>query len=589
MRRRVEVVVADNTAVDRDYEGFRDEIFLPETLPEYKELWAAIEQERTAGNAERWRALMRLWSAGDLYFFVLFVLRVGQEAWSAYRHEPQFWHPSYLTFAREIQFEGSRAAFIATRRFGKSTFGTLGDNMQRKLRNPNDSTCIFSLTRELAEDHLDPIMAEMKDNALLKGLWDDRFYWDPEKAGAIFGLKDGVNIKRVSSRPEKSFEARAFATRLPTGMGYDRRYYDDVEADSTVQSEVSMETAEQRYVSSQNLRSSAGDDLNMGTYYHPGGLVRKWHKEYGRKLFLYAGEDRSEGARAGLLPAEAGPMGGRPRHGFTREQLFDLWKDAGCERSMMGRADYGRQIACDPLAGEGSRFNRALIRTYDEDPFELASWGTIYVCQDAASGTVKDGQITIGEDACFTWVWLLRPDKTFWWIDGWRKRVPPARRKELTYQTMLQWNSVGYLAAGRIEQYGQSEYVQQQLVYNWRRDLFVRIEICNDNSMSKRDREWERWDAILAAGFYVPKGGMHREDEDGNSFDLVEKFIEEELGEFPKPLSDHGLDAGGLIMEPARKEVLPLEWPAARRRAEYDDHGPPRQPSTQSLGAGGVL
>lgn len=588
MRRKVEVRVAGNEEVDPSYVGFRDEIYLPETLEEYAQLWEAIERERKEGHFETWRALMRLWSAGDLFFNTLFVIKAGRDAQNAYERRPQFWHPTYIEFARIVQFEGSRGVFVCTRRYGKSTFITLSDNIQRKYRDPNDSTCIFSLTRELAEDHLGPIKTELRENELLRTIWDDRFYWDPEKAKVPFGLKEGVRIKRSTSRIEESFEARAFATRLPTGLGYDRRYYDDVEADSTVSSEVSMETAEERYVSSQDLRSSGGDDINIGTYYHPNGLVRKWHTEYGRRLFLYAGEDLSETAREGLAPEEAGPLGGRPSHGFVREQLWDIWKDKGCDKRMVARASYGRQIACDPLAGEGSRFNRALIRYYEDDPREVARHGTIYICQDAASGTVKDGEITVGEDACFTFVWLLRPDKTFWWIDGWRQRVPPAKRKKMTFATLLEWKAIGYVAAIRIEQFNQ-EYCQQQIEYNRQRGDWTRIEKCNDNRLSKRDREWERWDEILAAGFFVPKGGMMREDEDGQVFDLVERFIEDELMAFPKPLSDHGLDAGGLILEPPSKEVSVLDWPASRRDRDMEDQFRRREVGPQSMGMGGIL
>lgn len=585
MPRQVDVEVKDNLGVDPEAEGFRDTIYLPDTLEEYRELWGMIERERTEGSYQRWRALMRIWSAGDLFFFVLFVLKVGREAWSKYRHEPQFWHPSYLELARVIQFDGSKAVIVASRRLGKSTFATLGDNMQRKLRDPNDATCIFSLTRELAEDHLTPIMTELRENDLLRETWSDRFFWNPlDASGVPFGLKTGVRIKRRSSRAEESFEARAFATRLPTGMGYDRRYYDDIEADTTVQSDVSMEVAEERYISSQDLRSSGGDDINIGTYYHPGGLVRKLHKEYGRKLFLFAGEDLSV---KNVPPDKAGPLGGLPSHGFTREQLWDIWKDKGCVKSTLARASYGRQIACDPLAGESSKLNLKLIRRYDEDPREIAPHGTIYVCVDAATGTVKNGEITVAADACFCWVWLLHPSKTFWWIDGWKKRLPPAKRKLEIFRTAQEWNAISHVAAIRIEQYGQAEYVQQQLVFNWERNLFLPVQICNDISSSKRDREYERWDALLAEGVYFPRD-MWREDEDGNPIDLVAHMLENELGEFPKPLSDHGLDAGALIKEPVRGEVTPLEWPASRRDAFFKELRGDR-PTVASLGVGGAV
>lgn len=591
MPRRVEVRVQDNTSFDPSYEGFREEIYLPEDLQGYAELWRYIEAAKERDYHE-WKALMRLWSAGDAYFNVMFLLRVGREAYNDYRDEPHFWHQSHIEFSREVQFNGDDALFIASRFFGKSTHITLGEPLRHVYLNPNFSTCIFSITRELAEDHAGSIQTELRDNVLLKDVWGDRFYFDPDQAKGIpFSVKDGMRTKRSSSRPEETFEARAFQTRLPTGMHYDLRIYDDVETEANVSSEVTMQQAEERYVSSQDLRSNIGKQRVLGTYYHPGGLLRKIDREFGRRLVLFPGEDVSEEGKlwGKEHPEEAGPLGGRPANGFTRDQLFGIWNDKGADRRILGRISYGRQIACDPLSGESTRLNTKLVRYYEDDPLEVAALCRIYVCVDTASGTMRDGEEVLGEDPNFCWVWGLHPSRTFWWLDGWKMRLLPSKRLKKIFDTVLYWNTVSEVAAVRIEQYGAGEQCQAQRRYNLQNNLWVPVHKCHDHTKGKREREFERWDTLLAEGVWFPKHGLWREDENGQGFDLVEQFMDDELTQFPKPLSDHGLDAGGLILEPVRpgSEVTELEWPS-RKRDRFKD-APRQERYASTLGAGGVV
>ena len=96
MPRRVDVIVAPNTGVDPSYEGFREIIYLPDDLQGYAELWRAIEQVRTEEPYPVWKAAMRLWSAGDWYFRLMFVMSAGRDAFNTFRNEPHFWHPVHI-------------------------------------------------------------------------------------------------------------------------------------------------------------------------------------------------------------------------------------------------------------------------------------------------------------------------------------------------------------------------------------------------------------------------------------------------------------------------------------------------------------
>jgi hypothetical protein len=178
------VVVADNLAVHPSYEGFRGTIWLPDTLQQYAELWRTIEALRSRGPSgyAEWRAMMRLWSAGDHFFRLVFVLTAGRDAWSPYRGEAHFWHPTHIDIARWCQFGDHDASYlVASRGLGKSTHLTLNDDIGQKLLNPNHASVTFSHTREFAEKHLGIKMEELRKNDLLKELWNDRFFEDPDE------------------------------------------------------------------------------------------------------------------------------------------------------------------------------------------------------------------------------------------------------------------------------------------------------------------------------------------------------------------------------------------------------------------------
>lgn len=547
----------------------QQQIYLPETLEEYGQLWETIERE--AVNYDTWRAMMRLWSAGDHYFLLLFVLSAGREAWNEWRHEPHFKHPDHIRFARQIQFEGTDdAVHIGARGFGKSTH-FVADDLRNKLEDANHASCWFSLTRELAQKKLGIVQNELTVNRALLSLWEDRFWEDPaERAGsAKWSLKDGLTIKRTSTRPEQSFEAHAFEAALPTGIHPDKRYYDDIEADESVTSPVTASTIEDRWVSSQNLASSRRQRAVTGTYYSASGMMKKLSDKYGLKVVLFPGEDLEKPAEG----EEAGPFGGTPSNGFTREELWARLKDAGGADQRDGKwrrvanqkadGDYGRQIACDAQAGEAARLDWKWIQFYDGEGRDVGRTMHTIVCVDASNGATKTA------DPTWIWVWGLTAAKDLYWLDAERRVLPPKERKELIYQVCSRWRDLSYLCQLRIEQFAASEFASGQEAYHQEMGFSVTTLKCHDNQKSKLNRIYDRWQPPCQSGRVFFPRRMLRADEKGNMVDLVAYFKTFEFGMFPGPRTDDGLDAGGLIWESEAK-VGTLPWPARRRDGRHE-------------------
>lgn len=553
-------------------------VCLPETLEEYAELWKAIDAQRSAGHFETWKALMRIWTLADQYFLLRYVWTAGRNARNEYRGGALlFEHEAHIRFARAIQFGPmDDTVVIGARGFGKSTQLDVDDTRQ-KLLDPNHASVLFSLTKSLAQKHLEVLRQEFDTNDLLKEIWDDRFWRDEDErraAGKIPWGTGTLRLKRTSSRPEESFEAHSFEYQLPTGMHYDLRRYDDIEADRSVNSDITQETIEERWVSSQNLSSTKRQRRVTGTYYAPSAMMVRLETEYGLQKLVFAGEDVED-----KVPAEeAGPLGGRPVNGFTREELWRRLKDAGGAEidgetgewkrtgNQKANLDYARQTACNPIAGEAEVLDKNWLLHYDGEGSGYARDGNVVICADCSPG--------LG-DPTFIWVWLLTRDKEYWWVDGERRRVAPAARKELIHAVTQRWINYGAnVVQLRLENYGQATYVQDQREHWATMPKFPAPPVikCSDPRRhgsgdayeGKIYRIYNRWQGPLSSGKVRFPVRMVRIDEIGRPVDLVHHVKEFEIGMFPRPKTDDGLDAGGVIWEDP-KLVGPIPWPETKR------------------------
>lgn len=536
-------------------------IALPATLDDYRDLGSDLDKLHRE-DPVAWKHAMRIWSAGDLYFLGMFVSSVG-EIWDPYHQRLRFWATEQLELARWVQFESKGSTLVASRSLGKSTWTTFLDNIRTKLIDPNRTCCIFSETRELAAKHNGRIAQELTTNRVLITIWDDRFHPTRDQYEKFSDV--AITIKRTSARLECTFEAQAYTDKLPTGSHFDERRYDDIETERLVTTKEKLDKNEAQFISSQDLSSPVRWAMVVGTYYHPAGLVRKTHLSMGWKLKLLPGEILPESGivRGEVTDPELGPMGGEPSF-FHPDELRDMLRDKGGKTSPRAVKSYVEQICCDPTMGEPDRLDRKDLLWFEEDPLELAADGSLYLCVDCSKG--------VG-DPTWAWVWRLGYDRRAYWVGGFRKRLAPAARRREIALLALQFAALGNLVAIRMEEFGAAEYIEPQLTENTRYGLSVPIQKCQDNQRTKLDRAFERWHAELVNGRIVFPKRLMSVDENGTQIDLVEYFLQFELDPFPKPVTDDGLDAGGLLWEPEER-VGALEWPvrqAPKRPAGRDD------------------
>lgn len=533
-------------------DGERTTLHLPERLEDYLDLNAELDKLFTA-DPVAWKRAMRIWSAGDLFFLGNFVLTMGA-VHDPYHDRPRFFCDEQLEFARWVQFESKGSTLVAARFFGKSTWTTFADNIRMKLIDPNRTCCIFSETREAAGKHNGRIGQELVSNRALVSLWDDRFYQTKDEYPRFSDYY--ITIKRDTSRLEATFEAQAFADKLPVGAHYDERRYDDIESELGVRTKEKIDKNEAQFISSQDLASPVRWAMVVGTYYHPAGLVRRSHLEMGWKLKLIPGEILQDGKPADgeVTDPTLGPLGGTPYY-FHPQELRDVLRDKGGRFNPKAVKSYTEQIVCDPTSGQPNRLDRDHLIFYDEDPLELAADGNLYLCVDCSKG--------IG-DPTWAWVWRLGYDRRYYWVGGFRKRLDPAARRREVALTALQFGALGNLVAIRMEEFGAAEYIEPQITENLKYGISTPIQRCHDNQTAKLERAYDRWQPELANGRIVFPKQLWSIDENGQRIDLVAYFLQFEMDPFPKPVTDDGLDAGGLMWE-SEERVGSIEWPVRSR------------------------
>lgn len=567
-------------------------VYLPDTLDDYRTLIRKINA--LGKGSKEWVAAMRLWCAADLFFLHLFVMSAGRHAYDKHSKRLLFWHPRQLQYARDVQFgvDGKGPHMqtnVAYRGMGKSSW-TYSLMIQHALRDSSFACALFSFTKVAAMKHLGVISQELRSNDLLKELWSDRFFADPVAEGIGFTVSQ-IFIKRSSTRLEPTFSVYPFKSKLPVGSHFDAHFYDDIEDRESVRDLDSIKHTEEQFVAAQRLVSSSFFFMMNGTYYHSHGLVMKTHTDLGWKLNLLPAEDDS------TEKIENAP--GRGPFGYECELAHPEWLWAGINSagglgSVVAKREYGMQMMCNALSGETTKLDIDLIRTYDETARQLVRrtrW-PIVICMDPG------GDATTGKgDPTFIWAWALSPDHQFWWVDGLRQQLTPRARKLAFYRMCIDWGTITNVEQGRIESFGPSEAHSSQVEFHEEKGYDLELIKCTDTrnygggggkNAGKRAREFARWETPLVENkIWFPKE-MIKEDENGAAFDLVQYMKVDEIGSFPKPRADDGLDAASLIWAP-ESLVGPLPWPPEKiswreRDSEYYDTG--RSPGSSWISAG---
>ena len=205
-------------------------------------------------------SLIRSLILDDLWFVVYFVMGVKIAN-----------HPFVVNAAREVECGPKDFTLdVWAREHFKSTLMTKAETIQDSLKDPEDSTGIFSAVRPLAKKFLFEIKETFQTSKLLQACFPDIVWRDCEDA-PLWSLDEGLVLKRKTNMAEPTISAWGLTEGMPTGLHFGKRKYDDIVNKDISESVEVMEKVKEKYDLSQYLGKDGGTHRVSGTFYHHNG------------------------------------------------------------------------------------------------------------------------------------------------------------------------------------------------------------------------------------------------------------------------------------------------------------------------------
>lgn len=440
-------------------------------------------------------------------------------------------HPWLFARCREVQNDPDDHLDLWAREHYKSTIITFGKTIQDILCSHGDNApveqeCtvgILSHTRPIAKAFLRQIKQEFENNSLLKELFPDVLYADPQKESPKWSEDEGICVRRRSNPKEQTVEAWGVVDGQPTSKHFTKLVYDDVVVPASVSTPEMMQKTLDAMVLSYNLGARGGARRWIGTRYHNNDAY---------KSIL----DRATAtARIHAATKDGTPDG---------EPVFLSKEDLVKKRRDMGPYIFGAQMLLNPTTDETQGFNEKWLRYYDN----VNRTGlNVYLLFDPANGKKKANDYTCG------WVVGLGPDQKIRILNMVRDRLSLPERTNLVFKWHREYKPMR--GAVRYEQYGMQADIQH--IRERMTQENYEFEITEVGGTTPKTDRIKRLIPYFEQGRILLPRSLHYTNHEKITRDLVHDFVQEEYKPFPVPTHDDMLDALARLFEPN----LPLVWP----------------------------
>ncbi len=462
----------------------------------------------------------------DLYFLLRYVCQ-RPDADSAFVFQR----------CREVQADPDGQLDLWARYHYKSSIITFALTIQEILSNPDITIAIFSFSIKRAGEHYSQIKRELEVNEWLLLLFPD-ILWEDTRKAPRWTEEEGLIVQRGGNPKEPTLSAWGLTNQMPTGSHFDLRIYDDVVTIDSVTTPEMIQKTTLAYRLSHALGKEGGRLRLIGTRYH-------YNDTYGTIIDEKLAPVRKYSA------TDDDKVDGEPRL-LSKAALSEI-------RVQMGPYIFACQMMQDPRADSSQGFDGEWLRTYDSLPEEVAPGANIYITVDPAGEKKK------GSDYTVMWVWALGQDRNYYLVDGVRDRLRLTKRADNLFALHRKWNpiAVGY------ERYGMMADVQHMLD-RMEREKY-RFEIVElGGQVEKHDRIRRLIPIFEQHRVYMP-GRLLKMNEEGEMYDFVQIFKDQEYGAFPVAAHDDMLDAASRILDADLGAVHPMP-------VERFDHGAATKP-----------
>lgn len=470
---------------------------------------AAAKDEEEGGN-HRFIEARRELCRTDLFYLLVFVLsrKEVNRDWLYDR-------------CNEVQAEPDGRLDLWAREHFKSTIITYALTIQDVLNDPEITVGIFSFNRPTAKAFLRQIKGEFERNQVLKDLFPEILWADPETQAQKWSEDDGLIVKRKGNPKESTIEAWGLVDAQPTSKHYKLMVYDDVVTKESVGTPEMIKKVTSSWEASQNLTTEGGKIRYIGT---------RWaHND------TYSDILRRKSAIPRIYPGtDDGTENGEPFL-WSRETMAKKRKD-------QGPYTFACQILQNPTADKNQGFKREWIRHYSHCSSDAMN---TYILCDPANAKKKDSDYTsmgvIG----------LGPDNNYYLLDGIRDRLNLTERWQALSELHRRWKpkGVGY------EQYGMQSDIQHfesEMEDETYRFLITPL----GGKLAKADRIRRMVPIFESGRFWLPDS-LFKTDYEDRPVDIIQSFIEEEYVAFPVGLHDDFFDMIARIED----EDLGVVWP----------------------------
>lgn len=443
------------------------------------------------------------------------------------------WKRRYMyAFVRAAEREPWGYIDLAARFHAKSLSITYAGTIQDILCNPEFTHGIFSYKRALAKGFLNQIKREFEENAVLKQLFPDILYDDPQKQSPKWSENEGLVVKRKGNPKECTVMAMGLIDSQLTGVHFHRLRLDDAIEKEAAGSQYMMEKAEE------GIRLALG---GLGTHDKKvSGAGTRWK----------VGDAYQNLEKAGLFklrvtkPTEDGLRDGKPLY-LTSEE----WAQSKLDFSVY-------QFSClmlnNPVADSAKNFKHEWLQWYDKlgDGWRKMNR---YILVDPANEKKKDSDYTamvvIG----------ITADGHYYLLDAIHDRLSLPERIEKLKGLYLKWKpkKIGY------EKYGMMadiDAIKMKMADDMLNPPIVEV----GGRVSKQDRIEGLMPICQQEKLHLPKKLIYT-DWEGQNKDIIDYFINWEYLAFPNGQHDDILDAMARIndsgvhaMAPERDKGLEL-------------------------------
>jgi phage terminase large subunit-like protein len=423
---------------------------------------------------------------------------------------------------RCIQVEGGN--YLAGRELiptHNSTVITFAGTIQDLLRDPEETTCIFSHTRPIAKKFLGQIKTELEINERLKRLYPDVLWADPRRQSPKWSEDDGITVKRKTNPREATVEASGLVDGQPTGKHFGKLDYDDVVTKESVSTPEQIKKTTAAWELSLNIGSNGGRRRTIGTRYHTNDSYRVMLDRGSVKLRMHpATKDGTETGTPVL---------------FSREVLAQKRRD-------MGPFTFAAQMLQNPSQDSVQGFKTDWLRYWYPREWEGMNR---YIIVDPASKKKKTSDYTVMV------VIGLASDGKYYVIDWIRDRLSLTERTNMLFKLHRTYTplGVGYEEYGIQADIEHIQYVQNLEHYNF--DITPL-----GGQIAKEDRIKGLLPVFETGRMILPAGLTHTSYEK-LPYDPTTTFVDEEYRDFPVALHDDAFDDLARIQDPAMNVVWP--------------------------------